>query len=63
MTKLAGKSKSVWAVTASATKPSDRLSAKNQFTLSLRQGWGKELPAFFDHLSMLRNQNKEADAL
>ena len=57
------KIETVWAVMASATKPREYLSAENQFTLSLGQGWGKELPAFFAHLSMLRNQNKEADAL
>lgn len=52
----------VWAVMASPTKPRGRLSAENQFTLSLGQGWEKELPAFFEHLSMLRNRSKDADA-
>ncbi len=61
--KTCRKIETVWAVMASPTKPTDRLSVENQFTLSLGQGWEKELPAFFEHLSMLRNQNKEANAL
>lgn len=61
--KTCRKIETVWAVMASPKKPSDRLSVENQFTLSLGQGWEKELPAFFEHLSMLRNQNKEAGAL
>lgn len=56
------KSETVWAVMASPTKPSGRLSAENQFTLSLGQGWEKELPAFFEHLSILRNQSRDASA-
>ena len=56
------KVKSVWAVMASPTKPRDHLSTVNQFTLSFGQGWEKELPAFFEHLSLLRDQNRDAGA-
>lgn len=61
--KTCKKIETVWAVMASPEKPSGRLSVENQFTLSLGQGWEKELPAFFEHLSVLRNQNKDTDAL
>jgi len=57
------KSERVWAVMASPEKPRDRLSVENQFTLSLGQGWEKGLPAFFEHLSMLRTQNKGAGTM
>lgn len=53
----------VWAVMASPQKPSSPLQIENQFTLSLGQGWERELPAFFEHLSLLRNQSRDADAL
>ncbi len=55
------KSETVWAVMASPTKPSSGF-AEDQFTLSLGQGWKKEMPAFFEHLSVLRNQNEESGA-
>jgi hypothetical protein len=54
------KIETVWAVMASPNKPRDRLFIENHFTLSLGQGWEKELPAFFEHLSMIRNQSKGA---
>jgi hypothetical protein len=57
------RSEAVWAVMASPQKPDGRLSVENQFTLSLGQGWERELPAFFEHLSLLRNQSRDADAL
>lgn len=50
------KGQAVWAVMTSPAKPYNRLSAADEFTLNLGQGWKKELPAFFEHLSMLRNQ-------
>jgi hypothetical protein len=57
------KIEAVWAVMASPNKPRDRLLVEDQFTLSIGPGWEKELPAFFEHLSMIRNQNKDAGVI
>jgi hypothetical protein len=56
------KIETVWAVMASPDKP-DRLFVENQFTLSLGQGWEKELPALFEHLSKIRSQNEDAGVI
>ena len=45
----------VWAVGASARKPTDRLAAGAEFELSLSAGWRERLPALFDFLSAVRN--------
>ena len=55
------KGEAVWAVTASLTKPVDRLSAEGEFTLDLGQGWKERLPEFFEHLSTLRSQSVGRD--
>lgn len=57
------KIEAIWAVMTSPNKPRGRLFVENQFTLSLGQGWEKELPAFFEHLSKIRNQNKDAGVI
>ena len=49
------KVESVWAVMASAEKPSAWQSAEQSFTLSLGQGWEQRLPNFFEHLAKLRD--------
>jgi len=54
------KSECVWAAKASLSKPNKWLPEEGEFTLSLGQGWKEEMPAFFEHLSVLRNQNEEA---
>jgi hypothetical protein len=56
------KGECVWAAKASLDKPDKWLTAEGEFTLSLGQGWKEELPAFFEHLSVLRNQNRDAGA-
>lgn len=56
------KGQCVWAVKASLSKPKKWLTEEGEFTLSLGQGWKEEMPAFFEHLSVLRNQNEEAGA-
>lgn len=53
------KGEDVWAVKSSPIKPIDWLTAENEFTLNLGQGWNKSLPSFFEHLAALRSQNKE----
>ena len=52
----------VWAVMASPAKPISWLSAEGGFTLSFGQGWKERLPEFFEHLSALRSQSKEASS-
>jgi hypothetical protein len=52
------KGESVWAVMASAEKPSAWQSADQSFTLSLGQGWEQRLPEFFGHLAKLRDYQK-----
>ena len=52
------KGESVWAVMASAEKPSAWQSADQSFTLSLGQGWEQRLPDFFEHLAKLRDYQK-----
>jgi hypothetical protein len=54
------KSEAVWAVQVSPSKPESRTSPTGSFSISLNQGWRKELPAFLKHLSLLRNESKEA---
>ena len=54
------KGDSVWAVEVSSSKPESRMSAAGSFTMSLNQGWQKELPAFLKHLTLLRVKSKEA---
>ena len=54
------KGEAVWAVMASPDKPTSRMHVEGEFTLSLGQGWKKRLPDFFEHLSTLRSQSKEA---
>lgn len=49
----------VWAVMASPSRPTSRLEAAGEFTLSLGQGWKKRLPEFFEHLSALRGRSGE----
>ena len=56
------KGEEVWAVMASLTKTISRLSAEGEFTLSFGQGWKERLPEFFEHLSALRSQCKEASS-
>ncbi|HEY0098828.1 MAG TPA: hypothetical protein VGB76_07730 [Pyrinomonadaceae bacterium] len=48
----------VWAAKASSGKPNQWLGEEGEFTLSLTAGWKEEMPAFFEHLSGLRNQNE-----
>lgn len=47
----------VWAACASLTKPTDRLSAEQGFTLSLGHGWEQRLPELFNYLAVLRGQD------
>ena len=54
------KGEAVWGVVASLRKPISRLSAEGEFMLSFGQGWKERLPEFFEHLSALRSQSKEA---
>ena len=56
------KGEAVWAVMVSPAKPMSRVQVEGEFTLSLGQGWKKRLPDFFDHLSTLRSQSKEASS-
>jgi hypothetical protein len=58
--KTSRKIETVGSVMASPDKPRNRHFVENQFTLSLGRDWEKELPAFFEHLSRIRNQNKDA---
>jgi hypothetical protein len=50
------KGQDVWAVKASPVRPVDWLNGVGEFTLGLGQGWKEELPGFFQHLIILRNQ-------
>lgn len=52
----------VWAAKISLNKPNKWLPEENEFTLSLGQGWKKEMPDFFAHLSALRGHSKEASS-
>ncbi len=52
----------VWAAKVSLSKPNKWLPEEGEFTLSLGQGWKKEMPDFFAHLSALRGQSKEASS-
>lgn len=54
------KGESVWAVEVSPLKPESRTSPTGLFSVSLNQGWRKELPALLKHLSWLREKGKEA---
>jgi hypothetical protein len=54
------KGESVWAAQISPSKPESRISPTGSFSISLNQGWRKELPAFLKHLSLLREKSKEA---
>ena len=56
------KDEAVWAVMASLTKPTSRLSAEGEFTLSFGQGWKERLPEFFENLSALRSRSTEASS-
>lgn len=50
------KGQDVWAVKASPVRPVGWLNGAGEFTLGLGPGWKEELPGFFQHLIMLRNQ-------
>ena len=54
------KGESVCAVQVSPMKPENRTSPTGSFSISLNQGWQKELPAFLKHLSLLREKSKGA---
>jgi hypothetical protein len=49
------KGEAVWAVMASAGKPSAWQSVAQSFTLSFGQGWEQRLGDFFEHLDRLRD--------
>ena len=51
------KGEAVWAVMASPGRPAGWVQVEGGFTLSLGQGWKGRLPAFFEHLSVLRGQS------
>jgi hypothetical protein len=56
------KGEAVWAVMASPAKPVRWQSADESFTLSLGPGWEERMPHLFEHLAMLRNQNRGVSA-
>jgi hypothetical protein len=56
------KGEAVWAAMASVAKPTSRLSAEGEFTLSFGRGWEGRLPEFFEHLSALRSRGTEASS-
>ncbi len=54
------KDESVWAVQISPSKPESRTSPEGSFSISLNQGWRKELSVLLKRLSGLRDESKEA---
>jgi hypothetical protein len=56
------KGEGVWAVMASPRRPEDWVRVEGEFTLSLGQSWEKRLPAFFEHLSTLRDRHSHPKA-
>ena len=49
----------IWAVKASAARPTDWLAEEGEYTLSLGRGWEEELPHLFEYLDALRRRGGE----